>query len=82
MVAHPEIRSSQSPHVVGKIPTMPTRKRHTTTRMKKKKKSKLRVILLMLSAAIVFVLMLSVTAFYSGRYEILDRFSPPKPADD
>jgi hypothetical protein len=58
---------------------MSSRRRHKRIR---KKKSKVGIILLALSGLALALLVLSVMAYYSGRYEVLDRFGPPPHADE
>jgi hypothetical protein len=58
---------------------MSSRRRHKRVR---RKKSKVGIILVALSGLALALLVLSVMAFYSGRYEILDRFAPPSHAEE
>jgi hypothetical protein len=58
---------------------MESRRRHKRVR---RKKSKLGFLLLSAAGFILVMLALSIMAFYSGRYEIIDKVSPPARVED
>ena len=71
--------AGQSADEGGKLRAMKSRRHHKRVR---RKKSKLGYIVMGAAVFILLMFALSITAFYSGRYDIIDKVSPPAPVEE